>query len=150
MVYTQTFTIRWSECDANGHLRNTAYSEYGIETRLGFLAGLGWPYARFVEHGIGPVILREEIDYLRELHLGQTVEVSLRALGGSPDGARFKLVHGLVAEGETAARIVLGGGGLDLRRRRLAAPPAELHQAMQTLDRIEPFEELPPARRRED
>jgi acyl-CoA thioester hydrolase len=149
MAYTKQFTVRWSECDANGHLRNTGYSEYGIETRMSFLAENGFPYARFVEHALGPVIQREEIDYLHELHLGDVVEVDFKALGASPDGARFKLSHDFQKAGRRVARIVITGGWMDLRHRRLAPPPEELIRILGTLEKGEPYEELPNAKKRE-
>src|SRR6266508_1369445 len=95
MRYTKIFIVRWSDCDVNGHMRNTAYSEYGIETRLGYLAEHGFPWARFAELGLGPVILREELDYFRELRLGETVEVDFTQLGLSPDGRRWRVQHEL-------------------------------------------------------
>lgn len=145
MAYRKSFVIRWSECDVNGHLRNTAYSEFGIETRLSYLSEHGFPYSRMVEHGFGPVIQREEIDYFHELHLGETVELDFKNLGGSPEGGRFKLSHDFYKPGgKHVARIVLRGGWLDLRRRRLTAPAEELRRAMDSLERGEPFEELPP------
>ena len=137
--------VRWSECDANGHLRNTIYSEYAIETGLSFLAENGFPYSRMVENGFGPVIQREEIDYFHELQLGDTVELDFKALGTSTEGGRFKLAHDFYKPGgRHVARIVLRGGWLDLRRRRLTAPPPDLLRAIPSLERGEPFEELPP------
>ncbi len=148
MAFKKTFVVRWSECDANGHLRNTAYSEYGIETRMAFLAEGGFPWYRFVESGMGPVIQREEIDYLHEVHLGDTVEVDLKSLGASPEGGRFKLAHEFTKPGgRRVARIVLSGGWLDLRHRRLIAPPEDLLRAMASAERVEPFEELRPIKR---
>ncbi|HET6437068.1 MAG TPA: acyl-CoA thioesterase [Anaeromyxobacter sp.] len=150
MAYRKSFVVRWSECDANGHLRNTAYSEYAIETRMGFLAENGFPYGRFKEAALGPVIQREEIDYLRELHLGDTVELDFKALGTSPEGGRFKLAHDFYGSGgERVARIVIRGGWLDLRTRKLRAPPDDLLRVVNLLERVEPWEELPAIGRRE-
>jgi acyl-CoA thioester hydrolase len=150
MAYTKHFVVRWSECDANGHLRNTAYSEYGIETRMSFLSEQGFPYARFVEHAIGPVIQREEIDYLHELHLGDGVEVDFRGMGMSRDGARFKLRHEFFRPGgRLVARIVIAGGWMDLRRRKLTSPPEDLVRTLASLERVEPYEELADAKKRE-
>jgi acyl-CoA thioester hydrolase len=147
MRFTKIFVVRWSECDVNGHARNTAYSEYGIETRVGYLAEHGFSFARMNELGIGPVLLREEIDYLRELRLGDTVEVDCTQLGLSPDGARFKLAHDLWRPGgKKVARIVLLGGWLDPRARKLRPPPEELRKAMASMPAGEPYEELPPLR----
>jgi acyl-CoA thioester hydrolase len=118
MAYRKSFVVRWSECDVNGHVRNTAYSEYGIETRLSYLTENGLPYSWMVEHGFGPVIQREEIDYFHELHLGDAIELDLKSLGASPDGGRFKFSHDVYKPGgRHVARIVIRGGWLDLRRR---------------------------------
>ncbi len=148
MSYRKSFVIRWSECDANGHLRNTAYSEFAIETRLGYLTENGFPWPWFVERGLGPVLLREEIDYLRELHLGEKIEVDFKMLGTSPEGGRFKLSHDIYKEsGKHAAHLVIRGGWLDLEQRRLTAPPEELARAMSSLERGDPWEDLPPIKK---
>lgn len=145
MGFRKTFEVRWSECDANGHLRNTAYSEYAIETRLSFMAEHGFPWSRFVALGMGPVLQREEIDYFRELRLGDTVEVDFRTAGQSLEGGRFKLSHDFFRPGgERVARLVLQGGWLDFQRRKLTAPPEGLLRAMAELERDDSYEVLPP------
>jgi acyl-CoA thioester hydrolase len=146
--YAKTFTVRWADCDVNAHMRNTAYSEYAIEVRVGYLAEHGFAFERFVELGFGPVILREEIDYLREVRLGESVEVDLTLLGLSPECARFRFGHAFTsASGKPSARIVLAGGWLDLKTRKLIAPPEPLASVMRGAPRAEAFEELPPLRR---
>jgi acyl-CoA thioester hydrolase len=142
--FAKKFTVRWADCDVNAHMRNTAYSEYGVEVRLGYLAGHGFGFERFAEMGFGPVILREEIDYLREVRLGETFEVDYTLLGLSRDVARFKVGHDFVKEnGKPAARIVLSGGWLDLRTRRLRPPPEALAATYHALQKAEGFVELP-------
>jgi acyl-CoA thioester hydrolase len=144
MRYNKIFIVRWADCDVNGHMRNTSYSEYAIDTRMSYLADHGFPYARFEELGLGPVILREEIDYLRELRLGETVEVDFTQAGLAPDGSRFRLAHEFWRPGgKKVARIVLTGGWLDLRARRLVPPPDALLRAISSVPRAEGFEELP-------
>jgi acyl-CoA thioester hydrolase len=147
MRYTKIFIVRWSDSDANGHMRNTAYSEYAIDTRMSYLAEHGFPYEKFEELNVGPVILREEIDYLRELRLGETVEVDFTQLGLAPDGSRFRFAHDFWRPGgKKVARIVLAGGWLDLAARKLVRPPDALLQAISSVPRAEGFEELPPIR----
>lgn len=147
--YERPFTVRWADCDANGHMRNTAYSEYTIEVRLAFLAEHGFGFDRFQEQRFGPVILREEIDYLHEVRLGEEVLVDLAASALSPDGARFKFTHEIrTARGKLAARVVIAGGWLDGEKRRLRVPPEELRRAMEEMPRAERFEELPPLGKR--
>ncbi len=146
--FAKTFTVRWADCDVNGHMRNTAYSEYAIDVRIAYLAEHGFGLERFVELGFGPVILREEIDYLSEVRLGETLEVDYTAHGLSPDVARFKLAHDFTkADGTPSARIVLAGGWLDLKTRKLIPAPESLASVMRSVPRGEEFAELPPLRR---
>lgn len=146
--YAKTFTVRWADCDANGHMRNTSYSEYAIDVRMAYLAENGFTFEKMVESKLGPVILHEAIDYLREVRLGQTVEVDLGLVGLSPDGARFKFEHDIWLPGRhKAARIVLAGGWMDLELRKLRLPPDELLRAMKEAPRHEGFEELKGLRR---
>lgn len=146
--YEKTFTVRWADCDVNGHMRNTSYSEYAIDTRVAFLSDHGFPFSRFVESGIGPVILHECIDYLREVGLGETITVDLAVLGLSPDGARFRFGHDLwLPSRKKAARIVLEGGWMDMKLRKLRIPPRDVIRIMEHAPRGEPFEELKPLKR---
>ncbi len=148
--YEKTFTVRWADCDANGHMRNTAYSEYAIDVRMAYLSEQGFGFDRFVEMGIGPVLLREEIDYMREVRLGETISVDYTALGLSPDGGRFALRHDFTkSNGKPCARIVLSGGFMDLRARRLVPAPEPLARIFASVPRAEGFAELPPLERRD-
>ncbi len=147
--YAKTFTVRWADCDVNAHMRNTAYSEYAIEVRMAYLTEHGFGFERFVEMGFGPVILREEIDYLREVRLGESVEVDFTYLGLSPDCGRFKFAHDFTKpNGKHAARIVIAGGWLDLETRRLIPAPEPLASVLRAGPRAEGFEELPPLKDR--
>ncbi len=136
--FSRSFIARWSDCDANGHLRNTCYSEYAVEVRMAFLAAHSYGLKEFRQHGIGPVILREEIDYLRECHMGEELEVDYTALGLSPHGTRFLLAHDVLKpDGSQAAHLVIKGGWLDLTARRLAPPPQPLKEILEQVERAE-------------
>jgi acyl-CoA thioester hydrolase len=76
--------------------------------------------------------------------------VDFKALGMSTDGARFKVRHEFHRPGgPKVARIVLAGGWMDLTRRKLASPPADLARLLASLERVEPYEVLPNAKKRE-
>ncbi len=150
MSFSRVFQLRWSDADANGHVRHTVYPEIGVEARLAWLAEGGFDWKRFEEAGLGPVLLREEIDYLREVGLGEQVTVDLEALALSPDGGRWKLRHTISkTNGETAARVVVTGGWLDLTRRKLVVAPEGLLAILRSAPRAAGFEDLPPLRRKE-
>jgi acyl-CoA thioester hydrolase len=147
--YAKSFSVGWGDCDVNGHMRNTAYSEYATNVRAAFLSEHGFPWERMRELGVGPVLTREEIDYLRELKMGDPFTVDFQQLGISPDGARFRLRQELrLASGKPAARLVLDGGWMDLRSRRIVPPPPALAQALASVPKAEGWCELPPRARR--
>jgi acyl-CoA thioester hydrolase len=141
--FRRTLFARWGDMDFNGHMRNTAYLDVGADIRLLYFSEQGFPAAELSKRGIGPVILRDEVEYIRELRLHQPFDVNLLAAGLSPDGTRFRLQSEFFRDdGRLAARVVSTGGWLDLAARRLTPPPAELHRALAALQRTEPFAEL--------
>lgn len=148
MGFERTYQVRWSDVDANGHMRNTAYSECATDARIAFFREAGFGWRRFEELGLSPVLLREEIDYRREAGLGDRVRVTVQAVGLSPDGARWKLRSLLAGDGgEEMALVSVLGGFIHLADRRLVVPPPELAAALARLERAADFEELRPLRR---
>jgi len=144
----RVFTLRWSDADANGHVRHTVYSELGVEARMAFLRAGGFGWNEIEAAGIGPVLLREELEYLRELTIDEQVRVDLRVAGASPDGGRWRIRHQISkANGELAARVTVTGGWIDLHARRLTHPPAALKALFDVAPRTEDFEELKSLRR---
>jgi acyl-CoA thioester hydrolase len=143
--YAKAFTVRWGDCDLNGHVRNTVYDEYGIETRVGYIVEHGFGFDEFRKHHLGPVVVRMEIDYLKELDVGEKISVDLAVVGLSPDDARWKIAHEIHKEnGKRAARIVILGGWMDLQARRLVPAPAALARIWRDCAKDPAYEDLPP------
>jgi len=143
--FTRSFVIRWADCDANGHLRNTCYSEYAIEVRMAYLTAGGFGFQEMKAANVGPVLLREEVDYLRECHMGEELTVDFTTLGLSADGGRFRMAHDVYkASGKKAARLIVSGGWMDLTARRLAPPPEKLKAILEAVPRGDGFEVLKP------
>jgi len=142
-MFERTLYARWGDMDFNGHMRNTAFLDAAADVRMMFFASNGFPMSEFEKRRIGPVILRDELDYFRELRLLQPVRVTLETSGLSEDGTRFRLVNQFFREdGVRAVRVTSTGGWLDLERRKLTAPPAELRTLLEQIDRTETFEVL--------
>lgn len=130
--------------DFNGHLANTAYLNLAADVRMAFFAEHGFPPGEFRRLAIGPVIRKEELEYFREISLHETVTVTYAVLAMSPDGSRFVLENEIwSAAGERAAAVRSTGGWLDLRKRKLIVPPAELLAAFRQVPRTANFVELP-------
>lgn len=142
-LYTKEFLAGWGAMDFNGHLANTAYLDLAADVRMAFFAEHGFPPGEFRRLGFGPVVRKDEVEYFREVGLHDTVTVTHAALAMSPDGARFVLKNEIWSSGgERAAAVQSTGGWLDLRARKLVAPPATLLAAMQQVPRAAGFVEL--------
>ena len=147
--YARHFLAGWGTMDFNGHMANTAYLDLAADVRMAFFAENGFPPAEFRRRGLGPVVKKDELEYFREVDLHDTVTVTHAMLAMSPDGARFVLENEIwKSSGEKAAVVRSTGGWLDLRARRLVAPPEELLAALVKVPRAPGFTELPPVRRR--
>jgi len=145
--YVKRFEVRWTDLDVNRHMRNTAYSEYCIDVRVSFLHEHGFGFAEFGKRGFGPVILREEARYFREIGAGQPFEIDFRLAGLAPDGSRWRVEHEVRrGDGERSALLSLEGVWLDLATRRPIPPPPELLEAFRQVERTRGFEELKPTR----
>jgi acyl-CoA thioester hydrolase len=143
-VFERTLVAGWGDMDWNSHMANTAYFNKGADVRMMFFAEHGFPMSEFARLRIGPVILREEIEYFREIRLLEEVRVTLSLAGVSDDGSRFRIRNEFFRpDGKRAARLESAGGWLDLSNRRLVAPPAGLLSALQSLPHTEGFEPLP-------
>ena len=53
----------WAHMDANGHMRNTAFIDLAVDTRLLYLASAGFDATDMVRHAIGSVVRRDDIEY---------------------------------------------------------------------------------------
>jgi len=131
MPHSQTYTVRWAELDPNGHMRHSAYADFAADQRVHWLASHGFDLRKFAELRIGPILFREETKYLKELHAGEAIRVEGHLTSGTPDGARWTIEHTIYkADGRVAATVTVDGAWLDLDRRKLTVPPAELAAAL--------------------
>ena len=143
-MYRKTMTAGWGDMDFNSHMRNTAYLDRSADIRLQFFSEHGFPGSRFAELGLGPVVRRDEIEYFREVSLLESFDVQLELCGQSEDGSRFHLRNRFfLQDGTPSATVTSLGGWLDIRARRLIAPPADLLAAMNHIPRTDDFLVLP-------
>ena len=147
--YAKEFFAGWGTMDFNGHMANTAYLDLAADVRMAFFAEHGFPPSEFRKLALGPVIRSDELEYRREVGLHDTVTVTYAILGMSPDGSRFVVENQfLLPSGELAATVRSTGGWLDLRARKLVAPPPALLAAFSQVPRAPDFTELPATTRK--
>ncbi|MFQ5635693.1 MAG: acyl-CoA thioesterase [Gammaproteobacteria bacterium] len=118
--YLQRFRVLYSDLDTNGHVANTSYLRYSLDTRVGYLLANGLTAEMMRESGFGPVVFREELTYRKELFAAEDIEVRYWVRSLNADGIRFDLCTAIHRQdGELAARVDIQGGWMNLARRRL-------------------------------
>jgi acyl-CoA thioester hydrolase len=133
-VYNKTVEVRWSDCDANGHMRHSAYLDVATHVRFAYLAERGYTAERFHAQGIAPAIVAESLRYLREVRHPETIRVDFNLEAFSDDGARWKVFHTLYKEsGKRAAIVQVEGAFLDIKTRKMRTPPRDLFELMKDL-----------------
>lgn len=139
-MYTKQFEIRWSDVDANRHLRNSAYIDYMSHTRMSFLMENGLDQMHLSEYDLGPVAFYEHMYYFKEVFPGTPVKVSLQLKGISEDGMYFQFLHNFYDEnGKNFARCEMMGGWIDLKERKLVGLPKALFDKLDALEKTDDF-----------
>jgi acyl-CoA thioester hydrolase len=147
-AFSRTLYVGWEDVDANGHMKNTSYLAKAVDLRMMYFQEHGFTMAELGRRRLGPVVLREEIEYLRELYLMDAVRVTLRLAGASEDASHFHIRNDLYRpDGEPAAVVRSAVCWLDLNDRRLVRPPARLAALVLAMPRTEEFAVLPPKAR---
>jgi acyl-CoA thioester hydrolase len=142
-MYSKTLYAGWADMDFNSHMKNTAFLDKSADVRMMFFAENGFPSAEFSRLRIGPVIMRDEVDYRKEVGLLEEINVTLEVAGLSEDGSRFVIRNEILRpDGMLCARVNSSGGWLDLSQRKLVEPPQALRDALKSLHRTDDFRTL--------
>jgi acyl-CoA thioester hydrolase len=130
--------------DFNSHMKNTAYLDKSADVRQMFLIENGFPVEEFARLRIGPVVMKDEVEYFREVGLQQKIDVTYMLAGQAQDGSRFLLRHEIFRpDGKLSAKVSSAGGWLNLDTRKIVAPPPALLAAMNSLEKTDDFAVLP-------
>ncbi len=76
LIFKRTFRVRAYECDAYGHVNNANYVRYMQEAALDASAAVGYDEARYDQLGHIWLIRETNVEYLRPLRFGESVEVT--------------------------------------------------------------------------
>jgi len=142
-LYEKTLFAAWGDMDFNSHMRNTAYLDKSADVRMMFFSENEFPMTEFAALRLGPVIMKDEMEYFKEIGLLEALRVTLSLAAMSEDGSRFLMRNEFFrVDGTLAARVTSTGGWLDLSARKLVAPPQRLLDALRSLPRTEDFRSL--------
>lgn len=124
VLFEKEIEVRWADCDANQHMRHTAYSDFCAHTRVCYLSHIGLTTQWNKQHNIGPVLFKEETEYKREAHLNEILRVTLEA--GEPTGftKSIQMVQHIYKEnGELTASHKCIVAWMDLEIRKIIGLP---------------------------
>lgn len=138
------FEVRWSDLDANFHVRHSAYADYCASARVFCLAENGFPLPKFAALQIGPILFKETLTYLRETPADTRVKVTMRIAGRSADGRKWRIRHELfrTVDGVKVAQVDVDGAWMSTSLRKIVVPPPELAAVFDAVARTEDFAEF--------
>jgi acyl-CoA thioester hydrolase len=140
-AYSMPYEVRWTDIDANRHVRYSAYIDATAELRYRFFAQHNLPPEAFDNLGMGPVYTSLTANFFREVRLGETLTITYLLMGLSPLGFRWKVQHDfLKASGKKAVTVFLEGTILNLTTREPSAPTPEIMAVFQQIPRSSDFE----------
>ena len=126
VMHTSVFRVRQYECDAYGHLNNVNYVRYLQEAIVEANAAAGYTLARPSAAGWRWRTRRLDIEYLRPVRYGDTVELQVSAPAGAAGfvcrGCEFRLA----GSGDLVAQAVVEAVPVDAA----SGQPVELPQTV--------------------
>ncbi len=139
--YRKKLEIRWADLDPNFHVLHSRYYDMGAYVRMCFLMEHGITAKSIHETGIGPILLREECVFRREIHFGDDVSIGIQIIKARQDASRWSIMHHLYKqENVLAAIITVDGAWIDLEKRKMAIPPEAFMHGLLEMPRSVDFQ----------
>jgi acyl-CoA thioester hydrolase len=139
--YKKKVEIRWSDLDPNFHLRHSVYYDWGAFLRMSFLVEHGLTSEAMMNENIGPILLREEAIFKKEIHFGDQIEINVKISKLTPDTRRWSMVHEIWKNGDKlSALVTVDGAWIDTAKRKLATPPESFKQCFDSIPKTDDFE----------
>lgn len=134
--------IIWAQIDANRHLRHSAYADLCAQARSNMLRDTGLSLDKIAEINIGPVLFREELVYLREIHLNDLVRVTVVMTKYNTTNSRFSFRHEIYrSDGTKCAVVTVDGAWMDISKRKLTVLPLAWQTIVERLPKSDDYQE---------
>ena len=140
---TYPVQIRWSDLDPNFHLRHSVYYDWGAYSRILFFNTNGLTGDVLRQLNIGPIIFREECVFRKEIRFEDEITVDLQVTKAKKDFSRWSVRHDIIKNKEVlAATLTLDLAWINTIERKLAIPPQEVINVIDSMPKHESFEWL--------
>ena len=131
--------FRWSDVDANLHVRHSVYYDLGAQQRVEVLAAAGLTMAAMRDGGIGPVLFREEARFLREIRPNDAIEMVATVTALGRDHRKFSIRHDFMRGDERCAVVQVDGAWFSSTERKIIVPPQLVITAMSNFPKADDF-----------
>ena len=132
--------VLWSQIDANGHLRHSAYSDLCTQARSNMMKQVGFSMQEFAKHKIGPILFKEETIYFKEVRMDEEVYVKVLMTKFNDENHRFSITHELYNSKDVKCAVVnVDGAWMNLVERKLTSIPNELVGLIEFIPKSENF-----------
>jgi acyl-CoA thioester hydrolase len=130
--------VRWADIDPNFHVLHSKYYDYCANARMVVLQNNGVTMQAIQKHNVGPILLREECVFKKELKFGDTIEVKIYLKSTDETFTRWSFVNEIWKNGDTLAAIItVDGAWMDTIKRKIVAPPEEFKNAFEALPKAQ-------------
>ena len=127
--YYEDVQVRWSDMDPNLHLRHSVYYDWGALCRLNFFAQHGLTPETMNKLNTGFILFREECVFKKEIRMGDKVKIDIQILWSKADFSRVSIQHEIYKnENILSAILTVDGAWINIRERKLTAPPETIHK----------------------
>ena len=132
--------VLWSQIDANGHVRHSAYSDICTQARSNMMKQVGFSMQEFAKHKIGPILFREETIFFKEVRMDDEVYVKVLMTKFNEENHRFAITHELYNSKDVKCAVVnVEGAWMDLVARKLTLIPDILTPLINYIPKSENF-----------
>lgn len=138
--FIKKIEIRWADLDPNFHVLHSKYYDMGAYSRMSFLSENGITVPLMQQYHIGPILLREECVFKKEIKFGDEITVSLFLDKMSKDQRKWTMQHEIWKNGDRmAALITVDGAWMDTQLRKMTAPPDIFHPCFDAIPKTTGF-----------
>jgi acyl-CoA thioester hydrolase len=135
--------IRWTDIDANRHVKHSSYYDFGAIVRMNFFDEHGLTTEKMEEFKIGPILFREEAVFRREIRYEDRVTIDVELSRATPDYSRWTLRHHIYLNDKTVAAIItVDGAWIDLSKRKLTTPNEQIRAVCALFHKADNFSEI--------
>lgn len=134
-------SIRWSDLDANRHVRHSVYHDWADFARMSLFGKIGLTVDNLFKNHISPVIFREECIFHKEILYGEKVYINMYLLKSTKDYRKWSILHKIMKNKDVlAATLIVEGSWIDIVERKVKTPNLVMQKLLDQFDKYQDFE----------